>query len=226
MLAAQQSHLTKLCTLLVVLFFATLLIGSRGYQYAASVLLILGVITFPWHIKQVPLRNNRAMQWFIFCIVFYFGTFVLSMLVHHDKMKELDAVSRALLCIPLVYLLIRCKLTLNAVLYAIIAGSIIAGVIAISDIFLFSEHAAFSQMMQIQGGGIAMSLGIFSLCIGLYYLQKNNRNLAFISFVASLSGILASILSTSRGAWIGLPVVLVVILIYYRRQISSRFYLV
>ncbi|MBE2893894.1 O-antigen ligase family protein [Spirabiliibacterium falconis] len=219
--------LNKMIALLVVLFFTTSLIGSKGYQYAASILLLLGFFTFPRNIKQHMQNTQSAViKLFSLSILFYFGTFFFSLLIHNDKLRELDAVSRALLCIPLVYLLVKYQLKQSTVFLAIISGAIIAGMIAFIDAFILSKPAAFSDMMQIQGGGISMSLGVFSLCIGFYYLQQHKQKIAIISFLASILGISASILSTSRGAWLGLPIILPIIFYYYRHCISKRFYLI
>lgn len=63
--------------------------------------------------------------------------------------------------------------------------------------------------MHIQGGDISMSLGILSLIITLYAYQKESK-LTFLSVIGGLCGIVGSLLSTARGGWVALPILLIV----------------
>ena len=79
--------------------------------------------------------------------------------------------------------------------------------------------------MHIQGGDISMSLGIFSLIIALYAHQKKDIKLTTLSVISGLCGIVGSLLSTARGGWVALPVLLIVIIYIYRHSLSKRFFL-
>ncbi|MFZ7241032.1 O-antigen ligase family protein [Avibacterium avium] len=70
---------------------------------------------------------------------------------------------------------------------------------------------------------MAMSLGLFSTCIGLYFWIGDNRKLSLFAFFCALMGGVGSILSASRGGWIGLPFVLFITLYIYRHKLSKFF---
>ena len=70
-----------------------------------------------------------------------------------------------------------------------------------------------------------MSLGILSLIIALYAYQKREVKLTVLSVIGGLCGIVGSLLSTARGGWVALPILLIVILWIYRHSLSKRFFL-
>ena len=80
------------------------------------------------------------------------------------------------------------------------------------------------RIMHIQGGDISMSLGILSLIIALYAYQKREVKLTVLSVIGGLCGIVGSLLSTARGGWVALPILLIVILWIYRHSLSKRFF--
>ncbi len=87
----------------------------------------------------------------------------------------MDNPSRVLLFIPVLLLLLHIPPRLNTVLYAIPLGAMIAGITAIYDKLVLHSKMAFSvRIMHIQGGDIAMSLGMFSVAIGFYFFKKHN----------------------------------------------------
>ncbi|MCV5580648.1 hypothetical protein OFO05_35205, partial [Escherichia coli] len=68
-------------------------------------------------------------------------------------------------------LLARVPVRLPMLLSGIGIGSILAFGIAVYDKFVLGYERAFSDMMPIQSGNIAMSLGLFCLC-GMFWAQK------------------------------------------------------
>lgn len=95
---------------------------------------------------------------------------------------------------------------------------------AIYDRFILNVYAAYSpRMLQIQAGDIAMSLGLFSFVIGLHSFSRQQYRQMLWAIIATLFGILGSVLSTARGGWIGLPLLLCFALFAYRQYLSKKF---
>ena len=208
-------------------FFLSALTFQGGYNVAPMALMLLGLGYSVYCLfKKMPFALTKEAKWLIWTLLFYFSVFVLSWLIHDGKIRELDNPSRVLLFIPVLLLLLHIPPRLNMVLYAIPLGSMIAGITAIYDkLVLHSEMAFSSRIMHIQGGDISMSLGIFSLIIALYAHHKKDVKLTTLSVIGGLCGIVGSLLSTARGGWVALPVLLVVILYIYRQSLSKRFFL-
>ncbi len=208
-------------------FFLSALTFQGGYNVAPMALMLLGLGYSVYCLfKKMPFALTKEAKWLIWTLLFYFSVFVLSWLIHDGKIRELDNPSRVLLFIPVLLLLLHIPPRLNMVLYTIPLGSMIAGITAIYDkLVLHSEMAFSSRIMHIQGGDISMSLGMFSFAIGFYFFQKTQLKLTALCILAALFGILGSILSTARGGWAALPILLIALLWIYRRNLSKTFFI-
>ena len=208
-------------------FFLSALTFQGGYNVAPMALMLLGLGYSVYCLfKKMPFALTKEAKWLIWTLLFYFSVFVLSWLIHDGKIRELDNPSRVLLFIPVLLLLLHIPPRLNMVLYAIPLGSMIAGITAVYDKLVLHSEMAFSvRIMHIQGGDIAMSLGMFSFAVGFYFFQKTQLKLTALCIFAALCGVLGSILSTARGGWVGVPFILIFMLWTYRQYLSKRFFL-
>ncbi|OOF51195.1 RfaL protein [Rodentibacter genomosp. 1] len=224
---SKQNFLPFLANFGISAFFLSVLTFKGGHNFAPFFLMALGIgYGIYGLIKKFKWNLSQEDKWLIYSYIFYFSVFVLSFLVNDEKGRVLDNPSRAILLIPTLVLLLRIPLKLCALIYAIPLGSVIVGLVALYDKFILHSPMAYSpRTMQIQGGDIAMSLGLFSLVIGLYYWQKSQKKITALCILASFFGILGSILSTARGGWVALPIMLIVMLWIYRHSLSKKFFL-
>ena len=223
----KHDKLALFINICVGFFFLSALTFQGGYNVAPMALMLLGLGYIVYCLfKKMPFALTKEAKWLIWTLLFYFSVFVLSWLIHDGKIRELDNPSRVLLFIPVLLLLLHIPPRLNVVLYAIPLGSMIAGITAIYDkLVLHSEMAFSSRIMNIQGGDISMSLGMFSFAIGFYFFQKTQLKLTALCIFAALCGVLGSILSTARGGWVGVPFILIFMLWTYRQYLSKGFFL-
>ncbi|OOF55171.1 RfaL protein [Rodentibacter genomosp. 2] len=224
---SKQNLLPFLANLSISFFFLSVLTFKGGHNIAPIFLILLGLAYGIYGlIKKFKWDLSKEEKWLIYSYIFYFSVFVLSLLMNEGKGRELDNPSRTILLIPAFIFLLRTPLKLCALIYAVPLGSVIAGLVALYDKFILHSPMAYApRTMQIQGGDIAMSLGLFSLAIGLYFWQKSHKKITALCILASFLGILGSILSTARGGWIALPVMLLIVLWIYRRSLSKSFFL-
>ena len=222
-----QKTLSIIVNFAIGFFFLSLLNMNGGYNIAPTLLAVLGLgYSIYGVIKKWQWSLSKEDKMLIYSYLFYFVTFIISFVVHQGKIRELDNPSRVLLFIPMFLLLLHIPPRLNTVLYAIPLGAIVAGITAIYDkLVLHSEMAFSSRIMNIQGGDISMSLGMFSFAIGFYFFQKTQLKLTALCILAALFGILGSILSTARGGWPALPILLIALLWIYRRNLSKTFFI-
>ena len=208
-------------------FFLSALTFQGGYNVAPMALMLLGLGYSVYCLfKKMPFALTKEAKWLIWTLLFYFSIFVLSWLIHDGKIRELDNPSRAILLIPVFLLLLKTPPKLSTFLWSVPLGSVLAGFMAIYDKFILQSEAAFSsRIMYIQGGDIAMSLGLFSMAIALYFWQKTQRKQSALCILAALFGILGSVLSTARGGWPALPIILIALLWMYRRNLSKTFFI-
>lgn len=223
----QNNKLLTFINFAVGFFFLSALSVKGGYNYSPVLLMLIGLgfIIHSYAVKKQKWTVSVDEKRLIFSYVFYFSLFLLSLLIHGDRLRELDNPSRILFLLPLLFLFRHFPLRFNILHYCIPAGAAIAGIVALYDRFYLHSPMAFSpRIMHIQGGDIAMSFGMFSLVLSLYFAIKTQLKPTALCFLAALFGILGSFLSTARGGWIGVPFIVLFILWSYRCSFSKKFF--
>lgn len=216
----QEKHLTFTINLLVSLFFLTVLIIPKGYNYAPIILSAIGLIYF------IPLKKKLSFssedKKLIFSFLFYFCTFLLSIIINKDGMREIDNPSRLLLFIPLLLLFKNFPIKRKTILYAIPSSALITGCVALFQKFALGYEKPFPETMHIQMGDIAISLAISSLIISIYFSIKKEYKSALFGMIGLILAVSTSALSGARGGWIGFPIVFFIVLVLYRKYINKK----
>lgn len=224
---SKQNLLPIIANFGIGFFFLSVLSLKGGHNISPILLMLLGLGYSIYGLcKKFKWNLNKEDKLLIYSYLFYFVLFVISLLLNTGKAKELDNPSRVILLIPVLLLLLNTPIKTKILRFCIPLGSVIAGIVALYDKFILHSEMAFSpRTMHIQGGDIAMSLGIFSLIIAFYFWQKSQLKFTALCAVASLFGVAGSILSTARGGWLALPVALIVLCWCYRKCISKKFFI-
>ncbi len=220
----QVKHLTLMFNLLVVLFFATVLVFKKGYSYVPMALGGISIIyALVYFLKfKKKWQFLKSDKWLIFSFLFYFITFLLSIIINKDSFREIDNPSRILLFIPLLLLFSHFPIKIKTILYSVPVGAMITGLTALFQKFQLGYLKPFPEIMHIQVGNIAISLATFSLVIAIYFTVKREYKSALFSFIGVMLAMSTSALSGARGGWVGLPIVLLTILFLYRQYISKK----
>lgn len=206
--------------LLVALFFTTVLIIPKGYSYAPIVLSCISLICFfKWKKEYYFISEDKKL---IFSFLFYVFTFLLSIIVNNDGIREIDNPSRVILFIPLLILFAHFPIKNKIILYAIPFGGLVTGCVALFQKFVLGYEYPFPETMRIQMGDIAVSLATFSFVISIYFIIKKEYKSALFGIIALIFSMSTSALSGARGGWIGLPIIFFVILFLYRQHITKK----
>lgn len=107
----------------------------------------------------------------------------------------------------------------------VICGALGGSAIAVYERTVLNLTRASNDMNAIIFGNLSMLLGVMSLSLALARLLKRSQGtdlLGKVAWAAGLAGVLASLLSGTRGGWIGLPVVLWIIYRAYAKEMSRR----
>ena len=216
----QQLSLDRILSGLIALFFVLILQAKWSYSVLPILLALVGVY---FYVKQSAKHPNfdRMDKWLIGSILFYFALFVASLLIHGGKVRELDLASRTLLCVPIIMLCYQRILAQKMIVQGIAVGGIFAGIIASWQVFVQGIERPFPYFMHIQAGDIAMSLAIFAFASLFYFLSQKQKIGIVLSLLGMLGALLASFLTTARGAWIGAPVVMLLIFWWNRKMVSK-----
>lgn len=217
----RAEFLPWLVQLSAFLFGALAVAIPSGYSYGPTLLAVISLFVF-WR-KDYLACLTKEYKLVAALLFFYFLVFLVSTLLDGSKLSQLDRPSRALMAMLTLPLLARHKIKIEILLFGFGIGALISAGIAVYDRFYLGYERAFSfYTMPIQTGNISMSLGIFCLCGFLWYRAKGSGRWSYFYLLSTLSGLVGSFLSGTRGGWILLPVVVLSILFFYRSAISRR----
>ncbi|MGF1758122.1 O-antigen ligase family protein [Photobacterium sagamiensis] len=208
---------------LVFLFAPLCLTVDGGYNLIPMLLLVLA-LPLLFRAKKTPL--TQELKWLIAAFFGYFILFPISVYFDGGRFSDIDQASRAVMAVIILLLLLRYPPKFGWLLNSFAAGSLASGAVAIHQVLLLNQPRAFAAYINaIQGGNIAMSLGLLSLCGAVFYLKQQRNTHALVFLIAAAAGIVGSLLSGSRGGWIGLPVIIAALIYLNRSWLSRRCYL-
>lgn len=220
----KENPMSWLINGLVFLYFLTVLALPKGYSYAPIALAVIGIIylflyLFKFKRKLMLTKEDKGI---IFAFIFYFSTFVFSIIFHKDGLRDLDNPSRALLFLPLLLLFREFPISLKVILSAIPIGAALSGIVALYQKFYLNIYFPFPSLMSIQAGDIAVALGSLSLAVAFYWFIKRSYLIASFSLLGTLLSFSASALSGARGGWISLPIIFFAVLYFYRQYLNKK----
>ncbi len=206
---------------IILIAFPTLILlvssgGSAPYHIAAVIGLVCLAIRRPRMPRELGADERLA------CLGYAaFTVAVLISLVEtgfsRDAVRELDVLLRPLWAIPVLYLLIRVRTAEAFLWFGIALGAIVVGLSALYE-FLSADNfrRADGGTSAITFGNTALLMGIIS-AVGAPYFRKFGNLYLIIPVAALLLGLLASLLSGSRGGWVALPALILLLLWHFRR---------
>lgn len=197
------------------------LIVPSGYSYGSTLLLLGGVYVL---IKDRGFLPTDGYDKLILGVLLFFGLEGIFNFFWHGFDGEFDKNSRFLLALPIFYLIYRARPSLHALWLGIAFGVLGAFVLASYQKFFLGVPRVYGHTHAIQFGNLAMLLGV--LCMtGLGWaasLSQHRRKYVVLLSVAAIAGVVASAFSGSRGGWLGLPIILLVIFLAYYSIFSLR----
>lgn len=201
--------------------FLSLVIPS-GYSVGGVLLLLAALPTLFSRATWRGLRSEHC--WFIFSFLFFSGLWMVDAYLHTTGTDAYGRPSKIFAgCIVLLYLL-RYPPRQEFIWAGVAAGAVATGFWSIYEKFILGAPRADGFTNAIQYGDISVLLGL--LCVvGLIWARgrKTYKGVWVTLFLLGVClGVLASILSGSRGGWLSLPPVLIYSLIRVRESISRQ----
>lgn len=221
---SSQRYLSYFLHLVVAYFFIALVIVPKAYG-AGVVLAAVGLLLFIFFAFKAREKCSldSSCYAFVAAFCFYFFIYLLDVLIHQDSTKILDGPSRALAFLFVFYLFKNYPIKLQLLLYAIPLGGIATGIYAsYQKFFLYYDRALSDTTYVIQSGDMAMSLGVFSFALMFYCWQKKKFYSVLLCATGSLGGILGSFLSATRGGWLLMPFIVIVLFVLNKKSLSKK----
>jgi O-antigen ligase len=198
----------------IVMFALPALALTTTFGMALVQLLVLLATAWWWNkgLSAFYAANARAIRLIVIAFAGYFLVSLARLLVFHEDLHILDGPSRmmfALSCIGFVGFL---RPPIRWFWLGLCIGTIGAAAIGLWQwLALGMDRVEGLTHHPITFGDLSVAMGVMSVCA---WSAFRNSRLAFLPVVAMLCGVLASIVSGSRGAWLGLLLVLLPLLKY------------
>ncbi len=204
---SENKTLTFLVGCLVFSVPALALITPHGASGPIVALLVLALVSLPF--LKTGDRLQRAEKVLLLLFFMYFIWVFLSWASTSfvdEGIKYTGRAARFALIIPVYLLLRRLRVEPGWLFYGILTGATGAGLWAMLDYVYHFDYShggrASGATHPILFGDLALVMGFMSLCFWSVYQAKWQRLLILVAFTM---GLIASLLSASRGGWIALP---------------------
>jgi len=196
-------------SLAVFLLSAIALIVPSGYSLGAVMLLLGSIVLL---IKQPTLGLKRQDWLVIAALVAYASIGMLEAWWDGQGSRGIDKPIRFLLAVPTLLLIMAYPPRLGWIWSGLVVGAIGAGGWAGWQKLAEGEWRATGYTHVIQFGNLSMLMGILCLAgLGWAWVQPRRILWLTLLLVGALMGVLGSLFSGSRGGWVGIPFVLLVL---------------
>lgn len=214
------------CASMVFAFPVTVLAADEVGSAIFFILAIAGMIAMFFPVVRQPLPHDAKVIFFV--VTLFVGVALLSYLFIDPSpinAKKLGRYARFLLVIPLYYLLRYVRIPQQAFWYGMAIGAIVAGLTAIDQSFshgtsIMAGPRASGSVNPIIFGNLSLLMAIISVA-GMPYFWGQRRWLIALPVLAAAMGLLASLLSGSRGGWLALPATGLLFIMFWRKQIKA-----
>jgi len=201
---------------LISLLFAVFLITSvnveHGMGFSAILMLLVSIVgLIATRGQDYPSLQAWEKYWFA-SLFFFVGLVYVDILRGFGDISDIDSQSRLILAIPVYLYVRRVGSNLNIVLVGAAIGGIFSGVIAWNEYYYLSYSMAEGIAgNHIYFGEIALLLSILSI-FGLTFVKSYSIKLLLVA--GFIFGGYAMLISGSRGGWIALPTILILLMSY------------
>lgn len=191
---------------LMLLFPASTLTTGFGVHLTLLVVLLSLAFLVRRGLAAFYAAHGREIRWIALAFGGYFVLTLLRMFWSGDSASTLDGPSRLLFALGCIGFVGMLRPDIRMFWIGLCIGTIGAALIGGYQWFMLGEDRAVGATHHaISFGDIAVAMGVMSFCA---LNDLRNTRLAWLPVVGLLCGALASLFSGSRGAWLGLLVVL------------------
>ncbi len=215
--SADDAWLKFVAGLLIFLLPAGSVVVEHGASAPYTLLVLLSLLVLPFLPGRARLHRDEKILLLTFAAFFVWA--IASMYisgVSDDAMRRLSRYSRFFTFIPVYFLIRRVQPSVNWLLSGVAAGAIVCGIYAILQIWFDTGSRVPGRA---NGAYHPVYFGMFSLLMAFLSisLMRVTRSIAVraVLFAAFAMGMLASILSGTRGAWVAMPLLVLVVLWQY-----------
>ena len=152
-------------------------------------------------------RHWHELRYLIFAFAGFFIVSLVRTLLNHRGLASLDGPLRMILALSYIGFVAWLRPQIRYFWLGMCLGTIGACLIALVQRFVIGmERAVGYTNLSITFGDLSMAMGLMSLCMFAGW-PGEWRKLTFLPLLALICGLVATVLSGTRGAWIAIPLV-------------------
>jgi O-antigen ligase len=210
---ARVRNESKVFSWVIFLLPALTLTTSFGVgMIEATILLGTFVYWKPlWQQRQYLFQSTR---WIVGAFAFNLVVAVASLLLLGFQVNLLDNPLRQFLVVAVIGLILLTKPNAEVFWYGLFVGTVGAAGLSLYQRLGLKMERAEGFHLSIMFGDIAIAMGLLSLASAQHFAKTR---LAIVPYIAFLAGLLASILSGSRGGWAALAMSAIPLYLYGHR---------
>ena len=196
---------------IAVFFYLATTVSTRGaYSYGIVMLWLAGLGIF-----FTQSRPKLSAQDVLVLSVYmgYFFTHYTVNLYHHDILREYDLPLRFLLAVPILWLFKKCPIYSPAVWGGLAIGAISGFFVILWQLILIRSSGSSAPPF-IHLGNISMIIGLMCFAGWRWAIARERHRFLWLGLIilGGIAGMAASVLTGTRGAWLAVPIVLVIYL--------------
>ncbi|QFY79263.1 hypothetical protein DUD43_16955 [Alcaligenes faecalis] len=208
----------RLTSVLVFLFYATLLSTKDMYSYVIGALVLFSL----WKAPGLPAVSLSKQEKFVLgWMLLFAGISIAATFWHGAYVRSFEVPVKFAFSILLTLCLIKFPPKPAAVWSGLVVGAVSGLAVAAWKMWQLGEFKAFGFTGAIQFGNLALSMAVL-LMVALCWLMANqsaHRRLWFVLLaLGAVCGLLGSYYSGTRGGWVAIPLFVALFLLAYVRR--------
>ena len=208
----------------VFLFFGLSVAFEGSYAISGAVIVSTYLLLFIAEIRS-KISLSGVEKGLISVLLVYLVSVVLEVIFHEVPISKMDPQGKVLLFLPFILVLNAVRIHYLAVIFGIAAGALGLFLLAMFEIYYLGVSRVGTNINAIQLGNIALSFGLLAIFLApVYYVNNKNICITVLLVMTGFLGVVASALTLTRGGFVFLPLILIIAVWYYRREIKENLY--
>lgn len=225
-MSQQIHHLEQPVNGLLFFYLSTANIIPHTGSTLTALFAVAGIVLyFRSHPRIVITKPER---WVLGTFVFFSAIYLLSFAINNFmgnlpdfKLKFIDDEMRMLLVLPVFYLFRTITIYESAIWNGIVTGAITSGIYAIGFFVVTDGQRVSGSYDAIAFGNLSLLMAVLS--VPAYdVLIKKNGVYKWVVATALILGLIAAVLSGSRGTWASIPLLFVILFFFTSKYIHLK----
>ena len=207
-----------------VFMFLALSVSFKGsYGYSGTLILLSYLFLLSREVRQ-QIALSRMEKGLVIVLSMYLVSMILEVVCYSLPIKEIDSESKILLFLPLIFLLNAVKINPKVIVFGLAVGCLGLFSLAVYEKHILGLDRVGSFINAIQLGNIAMTFGLLS-CVFSFCMSRSNKRynvIRWLLIVVGLGAVYGSLTTLTRGGLVFLPIIILIVSIYFRREMKRH----